>query len=578
MTVDSIAVPSIMSYAEWLLGTGRVRDRSSAAKAVDLAFQRFEWKKTMENFLSLKQAFLMWIAFLDERGMSWRRIPENKQGTVERFDRQIRQWAVLPIEPLVRIEDRVHTRLGLVYLFSHLRVNTTSSEVLAEALVSVATLGLGYHASGDQAVYYAKLGVGASKSVVSGIAASIEDWVLAPASPSIYDAIPKEATWQEQLAMGYQITRQAIADALRNALKSISDVFREKLKPFFVDPMGIIGASVREKLLPFIAEATAAIGAMLEKQLQPYVDDLEGKVSSMVFGQIRPVAELVVGTVAAALLPILTSAWDTVKGIIKTIDAGIDRYRFWAKEHIQIANGHPAAIMQSIRHAMNVSLGDGLATTISGAGRLTGEVLSAGAGKIVSMVLKMVESLIRAFVKIVEIEQLNQFIREAKQQWEKRDAADALHKRESAFDKWYRGNAMTLPIISVLSLNSGLAGDKTQFLAGLSTNRDADFQKFAEGAAHVDSLKAWGVSYLNNVRINLSGIDAQANGYLAIAKGHIPDRTLLQSGWQAVTDLANGVDFQRQADRLTIPGSAVPVPALPPRRAMMVGRSVVKIT
>ncbi|SAL03692.1 hypothetical protein AWB78_06657 [Caballeronia calidae] len=60
---------------------------------------------------------------------------------------------------------------------------------------------------------------------------------------------------------------------------------------------------------------------------------------------------------------------------------------------------------------------------------------------------------------------------------------DALHTRPIAYNSWFKRYAVPIPALSVLTLNSGICGDKMHFLAMFKDNETIVTQTDSRPAA-----------------------------------------------------------------------------------------------
>jgi len=241
---------------------------------------------------------------------------------------------------------------------------------------------------------------------------------------------------------------------------------------------------------------------------------------------------------SAATAGLVSGGIDTAKGLVNTFDAAFTKFRTWRLSHdVEMVSGHPATVVDSICRAMTLSLFQGLWQLLKGAGGMALTAGTAAAGLIVSVVVAVCEMLAKVIWRLVEISHMKKFFASAAEHWRDRDAPGALHRRPFAFASWYRQFALNCPAIAVLTLNSGICGDKMTYLSLYKDNgaivTTAEFQA---GCAYIDSLKPWGADYLKSCGYSFNSSDSFVGSMLTFAGGHKEQRNKV---WEKVKTIAN---------------------------------------
>jgi hypothetical protein len=244
---------------------------------------------------------------------------------------------------------------------------------------------------------------------------------------------------------------------------------------------------------------------------------------------------------------LVSGAIDTTKGAIASVDAIITKVQAWrSSRDVEFASGHPSTVIDSINSSMTMSIGEGLWQLLKGIGNIGIAFGTMAAGLIMSVVIAGAEFLVKLFYRLYEVVHMQSFFREATEHWNNRQAPDALHNRPFAFASWYRKFALNTPPLAVLTLNSGICGDKMIYLS-MFRSEDAPITsaEFRAGTRHLDSLKVWGADYLRSVGFKFSGSTEMtgklvqfALGQSAVGEAHAANLTGGAKAWDWVRRFA----------------------------------------
>ena len=85
----------------------------------------------------------------------------------------------------------------------------------------------------------------------------------------------------------------------------------------------------------------------------------------------------------------------------------------------------------------------------------------------------------------------------------------------------WTASGLVVPAIAVLTLNSGICGDKMVYLS-MFNDHDVPItsQEFLRGASYLDHLKVWGVDYLDKCGYSFYSSDPFVAAILDHAKSH----------------------------------------------------------
>ncbi len=467
-----------MTYKEWMEKTSSIgRKRSPELKALDDAILRYEARGMTTQLLD--QVRMRLADWKHAQGLNdeWKRSTRNKGGYVELLTTQLKlnggdtdtAWGLVPN---FMHADLIHSRLGVLYLFNHVAVNPKLFNVILEGGLAISNNIVTFHG-----MKTADGGLG-----ITGAAnlAAATPTVMVVGGPLI------DGGWQAGQAV-------SVPANARTKLEAFATTIRNWFSEFVKGLM----ATLREK---WNCELPA----------------------SMVFGVTNTVCSAVLSATQAG---IVSGVIDTAKGAVLTADAVLNRVKAWKSgQNVEFVSGHPTAMVDSILRGMNMSIGEGLWKLLKGAGNIGIAFGTAGAGLIMGIVVAAAEMIAKIIYRLFEVTHMNKFFEKVREHWTNRDAADAIHLRPFAFGKFYRKYVLNTPALGVLTLNSGICGNKMSFL---SVFRDSpnpiSSEDFLAGAKHLDSLKVWGASYLQNAGFNFTSSDELVGKLLQFSAGSITD-------------------------------------------------------
>jgi hypothetical protein len=485
--------PGLISHKEWISLTSAIgRKRSPELQALDYALQRCEKEASSTGSDPRRRYFER--GRLDEAleawkrscgpGQEWKRSVRNKNLAVERLTAQLTSGD--SAEAWGRGENYMHpafenARLGVMYLLGHLDAKPDIFGVLLEG------------------------GLSCAGSALSWAGGKIEDGGLGNMAAS----------------MG-------------------QDVFNSVMVPGSV----IIGAT-NSAVLETGPAANLAAGA----RVREFFSSVCAKIIDLLkekFGDIGPTAAAVKNLINICCKTfwstlgygLVSGGMDTVKGLVNLTDACITRIRTYiAGKGVAVSDGHPGTIVQAILMQMNLGIMQGLWQTLKGAGNLGLAFATWGIAMVVGIVTALVEMLVKVIYRIFEICKMRRVFREAEEHWNNRDSGTALHKRPFAFHHWFKESVWNVPAIAVLTLNSGICGDKMVYLSMFNSQRQViDSTAFLKGAEYIDSLKVWGSSYVSDCGFAFSS-SSEFVGKLITLK-HEANQNTAEKVWSTIVKVA----------------------------------------
>jgi hypothetical protein len=483
----------MISYDQWMKDTSRIaRPRSVELRAVDAAFLQFEKLGTADAKSALQQALTAWKD-KEGPGDAWRRSARNGNRAVEKLIGRLEGKSDsdsafnLGRVPDFMHEELINARLGVLYLFSRLSVTPGIFKLVLDGGLDLASQGLDLAGKGTAKTWVdrAAKGTGALEKPATALEQRIftggtaSNVPLPPGAAPSLDLTPKEVTAGQLTANANQLANYPTTPLLQK--------LEDKVGEFFHALADKVMALLKEKFLT-----------------------LEG-----FSGTIKTVIKACVKFFAAHAAPFVSGALDIASAVGKTVDAAVTRFRTWKEgRDVEVADGHPGIVVQSIQRAMTLALFDGLWQAIKGAGSLAMDIVGFGAGGLVNIIVSAGELLIKFLWRLGETLFFNRFCTQAAGHWANHASPDSIARRPFAFSEWYRPYALHLPLIAVLTLNTGICGDKMRYLTMFkSGGEQLTSDAFQRGVTFLDNLKPWGAKY-----IQATGFSMHAPGDILVAR------------------------------------------------------------
>lgn len=231
-------------------------------------------------------------------------------------------------------------------------------------------------------------------------------------------------------------------------------------------------------------------------------DDADTKLGDIwetIPGGLEMVCDMIAEKVMDEMVPFLSNGIAATTGLLKAVHDCSDRFVVYVRgRKVALVPGVPTTTIDGIKRAMDHAVLTDVYDVLKGGGNLALDGLTAGiAGEITSIACSAIETLVAFARKAHDFYRIRLFVNEAKLMWAQRDKPNSLHRQPYAFNRWYRKTAMRVPVIPVITLNSGVCGDKMRMLCMFTHEGEVITQQnFDKGVAYIDSVKAWGASYL----------------------------------------------------------------------------------
>jgi hypothetical protein len=468
----------LIEHKKWLSRTFVIsKPRSPELKAIDGALKAYELSGQDRDLDKIRTALAAWKQKEFKSGHSWKASVRNKDKAFEELGQR------LDLEPVENsyTKDLKHSRLGLLYLFSDMEVESGLFEVivsgglnLAGGAVSVGGAFAGSQAGTDLATAVAT-GVGGLQ-VISSEALQIEGG-KPPASNN-----PK-------------------LSAILNSIKTHLESFAKKIWDYLT--------------------------SMFKKDANKSWINFAGDWWSRITGVINTVLNQV-----SSAAPFVGAGFDIVQGTAKTVIACYERYQTYSRaKGVDMNDGHPAVIVKSIEQIMNLAIGEGLYQALKGAASAGAAAASAGAAAILSIVVAGCELIAKVVYRLWEASKMKAFFADCKDRYTHHKSAGAISDDDLlhsgiAFGAWYRAAAYALPCLSALALCSGMTGDKMMYLSMFKDQKDlvpvkpGEFMnpisksEFERGVPYIDKLKETAKDYLSSAGFKFSSTNRVVEGLL----------------------------------------------------------------
>jgi hypothetical protein len=453
----------LIPYKEWLKRTSVLgKPRSKLLKALDDELRQYETSPGGGAAMwHIEQKLKAWQ---EDKGPGdmWRKNPRNKK------DFAFEQLQTLLTKkspeagsmPAYLAADMDNARLGVLYLFGHTEVSSNIFNVILSGGLSVA----------GSALSYAGSPAGGGNAAASSAATNLGT-AMVPGS-ALLDAA-ETGVWTASGSNDVQMHKRFLA-WLEDFAKKVLDAMKEKF----------------------------------------------GSVD-LTLSAIKNLLKVLAGVFMKNAAPFISAGLDIFKGLANTADATVRKLKSWSQgKGVEILPGHPSVIIDAIKKAMTLSLFEGLYQTLKGVGGVGLEFLTGAAATVINIVVAISETIITVIWRLVEIARMKKFFGEAKEHWETRDSI-GFHKDYISFNRWYKEYALGTPALAILTLNSGICGDKMRYLRMYKADDTVVTQgEFTKGVVYLDGMKANGAKLLSGCGFNFGSNDKAVEGYLNLAKSH----------------------------------------------------------
>lgn len=257
-------------------------------------------------------------------------------------------------------------------------------------------------------------------------------------------------------------------------------------------------------------------------------------------GPIKSIIGAAIDALVLAATPFLGASLAVATGIARTTDAVCVKVASWMdRRKIRIMEGHPSAIADAIESQMNWNIGMGLKDVLRGGASLGAQLVTLGAGSLVDVILNVVEFLVKALNRYMEITMTRSFLQLAKRHYEKateqsrrtrmhgtgRDVLSLPEDRSSniiynteEFTSFFELGCEASVVVPMLVLNSSVGGSlMTMIHIADSKGSRISEEEFAAGDRYFTRLKQLGRQYMQTAGWKFSASNTFVSGLLGHA-------------------------------------------------------------
>ncbi|NOH63520.1 hypothetical protein [Vibrio sp. RE88] len=203
------------------------------------------------------------------------------------------------------------------------------------------------------------------------------------------------------------------------------------------------------------------------------------------------------------------------KSVLKSKDLITQIYK---GRGVELLGGHPSIISKTLaRHSATGVLGGIKSVALSVAG-IAGAT-AAGIGSIISLIVAVLERIIKLVDFFVQRALLDKVLKRAKKEWHNRTANGSLVSDHKMFSEWFQSAVVTTPIVVALVMGSGFVGHPMKFAQLLTPKLDAVSQgEYDKAVVYIDKLKSLSTKYVQeyvgSYKIDFSSTDGVVNARL----------------------------------------------------------------
>ena len=520
---------NIPTLKVWLNNTNvNFSIRGSKLRAIDAAIKRNETdntnymkkhptlghnpphEETTGNLHSISMALAAWKK-AQGVGEKWKSHPRNKKGEFTKLNDILGRERHIGTQSYY--QNLSHARLGVIYLFAHLDVHAKVAKMLLLPTVSIAAFLDGQINTSKYNLYDHTSSTSAANDSTLAI-----------------DAVRFAG---EPIIAGGMAVENAMMDAPSNVRSS-------SLFMYICEWLSDFARKIGRNL----------IGLFYRREIKdgPYVIQL-----SMILSTIKAALTMAATIVCEAFSAFASDTTRLLRHLSRIADAAVDGIRsWWNSRNVSILFGHPSMICETLKTTMTGQLKKGIYNTMKASAGIAIELLFPLVGSAVRVVGNLILSVFETIYNLIEhyvvlqnirgiAYQCQHFWKAYKEtQMQPLNARTALfHEDNERFATWYREIARTSPELIALTLNSGICGNKMEFLNMFNTDKGTLVTKaqFSSGVEYVDSLKDYSANFLLESDYRFSSEKRDVQGYINIAKEFTRNKE--NKAWKFVKDCAN---------------------------------------
>jgi hypothetical protein len=469
------------TYEQWTQRTSRLMaQRSDQLKALDRCLESYIRVPNASSLNFLKTAFRVWTVSKGP-GDAWKQSSRNDKGTLPFIGLHAALYGKGDTDAALNVPsfmsgDTISARKGLLYLFGHVECEPNYFQIVTGGVLDLVGAGLGF--AGDKTGGAANKGIGIAQEV------------LGYTRPGFDSAAEK---------MDQRIDANRPAQAPGSLKVGPDDVAQQRI----VDASLLLNRQPAS-LTPERKQLSDMIYDQFERSWRQVMDFWDNQAG----GMLRHLCDSLTSRfLSSAVNSIIGGSFGVVSKLIPLVESCFERYRMWATgKKTTVLTGSPTAIVDGIKRGMDLALAENLYATLKSGAQLGMQIASVGASSIINLVTSIIEVLIKTAWRLYEIAQMRKFFGEARTKWLQRET-DRLYEHPIAFNSWFRGYAVNVPMIAALSLNSNLC-HSMHFLQMFQTGREPVTQaQYDDGMTHMAHIKRWSSRYIEECGYRLSSGD-----------------------------------------------------------------------
>ncbi|RDH83851.1 MAG: hypothetical protein DIZ80_06870 [endosymbiont of Galathealinum brachiosum] len=492
-----------------------ITGRSKQLKTVDSYLKAYLDNRTPTNYQPLLQSFEAWKK---TKGISWKNSSRNKKGAITELDDFIKQEAIemgksasLSGNSMGEENEDDHQRLGVLYLLGNTNISNTpeaiAKQLFSSALSVAGATGITKHTHG----YINGLG-GRAPTGVPG--ASVHATPGIHAFNSNYNSASSPTTSSGSFFDPH--TAKASSNSMHNGIDKVRDKVATKTVGAAAGTQNKSGAKNIDANQP----ALNTWKDKLKKLLMDVWESLKSLLKTAAAQAARSAIEygitLIIKEIFKVAVPLGGAAVKTIEGVYKTIKATVIKWKARGLlKKAKIKAGHASIMIASIYSEMTSDIWNGLKSTLAGVFDGAIQLMTAGAGVIVSLVRAGITAIIDVVQLFADIFGAKNILKNANIYWTenadfrnsggtKIKANKLIHRNPVRFNTWFGEVCGESPALAALCLNSGIC---TNLYAMLDTSGSVKQSDFDNTNNAVSYIKNHGVKYLQNSKLSLSSKD-----------------------------------------------------------------------
>ena len=517
----------VITYDEWMKGTyvrSNLRGRSKALKAVDSYLKDFlDNPRNVGVFQALVQAFENWKR---SKGGAWKTSSRNTKGMITKLDDFIREkqpdisrLANGNRPSLVETEGD-HQRLGILYLLGNLSV-ANNAQVISKQLFSSA-LSVANKTGITQHVH-ARI----DSHLGGGIQTPFSDKTQLQANPNQFQTNMNNAS-------NFANNGGPLFDPSRtpppiNPIHSAIDSTRDQLANTGVDKLSGLGNSKGAANIPMSTGESSTWKQKIKQLFMDAWETVKGFLSMAALPAAKAAVEQGINLALRELFKIAVPLGGAaVKALEGAYKAGKAAYQAWKTSGLlkkaKIAAGHAAYMIDAIYKEMKKDIVRGLGTLCSGVFDGAIQLMTAGAGVIVSIVKAVIIAIAEVVMMFANIFETRSILEKAKEYWTEYgrfrtsggkagNVEKLIYRNPLQFNQWFSKVCEDSIPLAALCLNSGICTNIYSALDTTSAGDDWGKLQIDFNNTHkaISKIKQHGGKYLKDSKLKFVSKDPFVN-------------------------------------------------------------------